>query len=233
MPQWVFLGVMDAAEVEVVVAQRGHHLVVGRLAVAVGEDVGTAERHARPHPRPPRAARVYSSRCVPWEPRSPSPVGSWPGTTRAWDRSPCETLETDAASASSILRDASVHAHDASCRGISSTRHRADRFTRRHSWAHINARHAACRARSTIRRERAPFRRLPQAASVGQEHFIRSDVNEHRRSPEKSPCTGEANGFLRLCPETALSQKSGSSSGVPGVTRPFQMRRLSPHAVVG
>ena len=32
---------------------------------------------------------------------------------------------------------------------------------------------------------------------------------------------------------TALSQKSGSSSGVPGVTRPFQMRRLSPHAVVG
>ena len=31
----------------------------------------------------------------------------------------------------------------------------------------------------------------------------------------------------------ALSQKSGSSSGVPGVTRPFQMRRLSPHAVVG
>ena len=31
----------------------------------------------------------------------------------------------------------------------------------------------------------------------------------------------------------ALSQKSGSPSGVPGVTRPFQMRRLSPHAVVG
>ena len=25
----------------------------------------------------------------------------------------------------------------------------------------------------------------------------------------------------------------GDSSGVPGVTRPFQMRRLSPHAVVG
>ena len=37
----------------------------------------------------------------------------------------------------------------------------------------------------------------------------------------------------RLDMETALSQKSGSSSGVPGVTRPFQMRRLSPHAVVG
>ena len=33
--------------------------------------------------------------------------------------------------------------------------------------------------------------------------------------------------------EAALSQKSGSPSGVPGVTRPFQMRRLSPHAVVG
>ena len=33
--------------------------------------------------------------------------------------------------------------------------------------------------------------------------------------------------------QSALSQKSGSSSGVPGVTRPFQMRRLSPHAVVG
>ena len=32
---------------------------------------------------------------------------------------------------------------------------------------------------------------------------------------------------------SALSQKSGSSSGVAGVTRPFQMRRLSPHAVVG
>src|SRR5271166_2633150 len=27
--------------------------------------------------------------------------------------------------------------------------------------------------------------------------------------------------------QAALSQKSGSSSGVPGVTRPFQMRRLS------
>ena len=36
-----------------------------------------------------------------------------------------------------------------------------------------------------------------------------------------------------LIDKTALSQKSGSSSGVPGVTRPFQMRRLSPHAVVG
>jgi len=39
--------------------------------------------------------------------------------------------------------------------------------------------------------------------------------------------------FTLLHIPTALSQKSGSSSGVPGVTRPFQMRRLSPHAVVG
>ena len=139
MPQWVFLGAMDAAEVEVVVAQRGHHLVVGRLAVAVGEDVRSCRASCPPpSPRPPRAARVYSSRCVPWEPRSPSPVGSWPGTTRAWDRSPCETLETDAASASSILRDASVHARRRLMpRGIHPRARTRDRFTRRRSWAHM------------------------------------------------------------------------------------------------
>jgi len=40
-------------------------------------------------------------------------------------------------------------------------------------------------------------------------------------------------GLTQALYRTVLSQKSGSSSGVPGVTRPFQMRRLSPHAVVG
>ena len=34
--------------------------------------------------------------------------------------------------------------------------------------------------------------------------------------------------IVSLTSSPALSQKSGSSSGVPGVTRPFQMRRLSP-----
>ena len=213
----------------------GHHLVVGRLAVAVGEDV-VVLLSVMPAPIPPTApssSRLFialrslgTSFTVPR--RFLARNDQEPG-----DRSPCETLETDAASASSILRDASVHVRRC-LHAVGIPHPRAPRpaivFTLQLSWGP----HEMPDMRHVGRDQQFDGNGAIPAASasrrrVGQEHFIRSDVNEHRREPGEVPVHRRGQRvFGRFVRETALSQKSGSSSGVPGVTRPFQYEGGSP-----
>ena len=70
-------------------------------------------------------------------------------------------------------------------------------------------------------------RRRPQCGRI----CSRASSTASRSISPRSATTARISTLFWI--PSALSQKSGSSSGVPGVTQPFQMRRLSPHAVVG